>query len=402
MLRTDDLEYDLPPDRIATTAVEPRDSAKLMVLKRGEPGFMEITTVAELPRFLRPHDLLVFNATRVIPARLVGRKTTGGRVEGLYLGPGPMEGETRQRTWIVMLGAGHLHPGTIVELVPGGGDMPHAVFLRLIRKDAAEPTAWVVSVEGSSEPDLAVLKRFGYTPLPPYIRKARERAGMQIADQADRARYQTVYAHAEASATVEQAPLTDASGASGGTVGGSVAAPTAGLHFTPGLLENLQRNMVGRAEVTLHVGTGTFKSVETEFVEEHPMHAEWCAMGREVPGLIDGARHAGGRVIAVGTTAARTVESFAQAAEETGQVPASLSTRLLITPGYRWRWTDGLLTNFHLPRSTLLAMVASRLDSGPPRHPAGDGLARLKTAYAHALGADFRFFSYGDAMLVLP
>ncbi len=415
MLRTSDLEYDLPPERIATVAAEPRDAAKLMVLKRSDESFCNIVTVADLPKYLGPSDLLVFNATRVIPARLVGRKSSGGRVEGLYLGPGPAEviDGVPRRTWIVMLGASHLHAGNMVDLVASGGDGAggiarqgdSAVFLRLLRKDTIEPTAWVVMVEGSRDADLAILERFGYTPLPPYIRKARERAGIQVEDREDRARYQTVYAQPELKGTgrgVGTGEMASGGGGSPGTLAASVAAPTAGLHFTPRLLDGLRSKGVQQAHVTLHVGTGTFKSVETEFVEEHPMHEEWCSINREAMGQIERARQGGGRVIAVGTTAARTLESYARAVQDTGEMPESLSTRLLITPGYRWRWTDGLLTNFHLPRSTLLAMVGARLDSGEAGHPAGDGLERLKRAYAAALQQDFRFFSYGDAMLILP
>lgn len=378
MLRTDELDYELPQERIATVAAEPRDAARLMVLPRGGDG-CELATMADLPRFLRPGDLLVFNATRVMPARLLGRKPSGGKVEGLYLSPGSREGNAR--TWIAMLGASHLHVGTEVEL-KARGDEPSGVRLRLLRRDVTEPTAWVVEVVGgvNGESDLAILERCGLTPLPPYIRKAREKQGIAVADEADRLRYQTVYAHREEPR------------------GGSVAAPTAGLHFTDGLLQRLEEMGVARAEVTLHVGTGTFKSVETEFVEEHPMHEEWCTMSAAAVGQVLETRKRGGRVIAVGTTAARTLESYAaEMGGGGGGVPESISTRILITPGYGWRWVDGMVTNFHLPRSTLMAMVASRLDA-----EAGGGLKRLKGAYARALAEGFRFYSYGDAMLVLP
>lgn len=354
---------------------------------------------------------MVFNATQVIPARLVGRKPSGGRVEGLYLGPGPAEfvDDKAQRTWIVMLGASHLHAGNVIDLIPSGGDGSgavsrtgdSAVFLRLLRKDTNESTAWVVTVEGSREADLAILNRFGYTPLPPYIRKARERAGIQIEDRLDRNRYQTVYAQSSDPASSAISRDVRSGGAAPGLLA-SVAAPTAGLHFTPALLEQLRNLGVDQGLVTLHVGTGTFKSVETEFVEDHPMHEEWCSMGRDVIRQVDATKHSGGRVIAVGTTAARTLESYAKVIQDQGEVPESLSTRLLITPGYRWRWTDGLFTNFHLPRSTLLAMVGARLDTGEGGKPAGDGLERLKRAYALALDEGFRFFSFGDAMLILP
>ncbi|MBU6411937.1 MAG: tRNA preQ1(34) S-adenosylmethionine ribosyltransferase-isomerase QueA [Planctomycetes bacterium] len=382
MLRTDDLDYDLPQDRIATVAAEPRDAARLMVLPRDGEA-CELATMADLPRFLRAGDLLVFNATRVMPARLLGKKPSGGKVEGLYLSPGPREGPAR--TWIAMLGASHLHVGTEVELFEPGGE-PSGVRLRLLRRDVTESTAWVVEVVGGeqAESDLTILERCGLTPLPPYIRKAREKQGIAVADEMDRERYQTVYAHADETRI--------------GSCGGSVAAPTAGLHFTERLLARLDAQGVGRAEVTLHVGTGTFKSVETEFVEQHPMHEEWCTMSAEAVGMVLETRKRGGRVIAVGTTAARTLESYAAVVGDgAGAVPGSISTRILITPGYGWRWVDGMVTNFHLPRSTLMAMVASRLDG-----EGGDGLKRLKDAYVRALTEGFRFYSYGDGMLIVP
>lgn len=386
MLRTDDLDYELPVGSVATMPTEPRDAARLMVLSRRGMGVDELATMADLPRFLRAGDLMVFNATRVIPARLVGRKPTGGRVEGLYLapgsGPGPREGG--MRTWIVMLGASHLHVGTEVEVM-SGGVTPSGVRLHLLQRDVTEPTAWVVRVEGVSEDesDPRVLERCGLTPLPPYIRKAREKQGIAVSDETDRERYQTVYAH-------DEEPK-----------GGSVAAPTAGLHFTERLLERLDALGVKRAEVTLHVGTGTFKPVETEFIEQHPMHEEWCTMSAATVRQVLETKKQGGRVIAVGTTAARTLESYAGAVggeDGVGDgVPESISTRLLITPGYGWKWVDGMVTNFHLPRSTLMAMVASRLDGEE-----GGGLKRLKEAYVRALAEGFRFYSYGDGMLIVP
>jgi S-adenosylmethionine:tRNA ribosyltransferase-isomerase len=214
------------------------------------------------------------------------------------------------------------------------------------------------------------------TPIPPYIRKARQTAGIAISDAADRDRYQTVFADAQ---TVH-----------GGL--GSVAAPTAGLHFTPGLLAELERLGVERADVVLHVGPGTFRPVETAIVEEHPMHAEWCSMPHTAIEAIGRTRARGGRVVCVGTTSARVVETYA-AREERGEAyEAWVETRILITPGYRWRWVDGLLTNFHLPRSTLMAMVAALLDGG---------VERLKGVYSEAISQGYRFYSYGDAMLVV-
>jgi S-adenosylmethionine:tRNA ribosyltransferase-isomerase len=216
-----------------------------------------------------------------------------------------------------------------------------------------------------------MLEELGWTPLPPYILRSR-RAAAEPADEArDRERYQTVYARAP----------------------GSVAAPTAGLHFTPALLDALAERGVRRADVVLHVGAGTFRPIESEFVEEHPMHAEWCSMDAVAIEAVRATRASGARVVPVGSTAARTLESYAAALEGGRAAPASLLTRLLITPGYRFKWTDGLLTNFHLPRSTLLALVAAMLP--------GEGVEAIKRAYAHAVAERYRFYSFGDACLIL-
>jgi S-adenosylmethionine:tRNA ribosyltransferase-isomerase len=221
------------------------------------------------------------------------------------------------------------------------------------------------------------------TPLPPYILSARKERHESGDEAKDRATYQTVYA-------ADRAQRADTPG--------SVAAPTAGLHFTPDLLERLAAAGVARSEVVLHVGAGTFKPVETERLEDHAMHAEWCSLAGAGPELF-GPRPAGGRLIAVGTTSARTLESFALEVEAGREaLPEWLSTRLLIAPGYRWRAADGMLTNFHLPRSTLLAMVGSLFDGAS----GSGGVARLKEIYAEAIRLEYRFFSFGDAMLILP
>lgn len=367
MLRTSDLDYDLPEDRIATTPASPRDAARLMVLRRSDPGFVRHCLVRDLGQFLAPGDLLVTNSTRVAPARLLGvRADTGGKVTGLYLADAPGPGVR----WIVLLGGARLREGVRVELCNGAG-VRHAVVLHLARRVADEPGAWEVGVEAPTLAGLGsheVLDRAGLTPLPPYILQARKHAGLEVGDDLDRARYQTVFASGP---------------------GRSVAAPTAGLHLTPGLLDRLRGMGVSLGEVVLHVGTGTFRTVEAAHVEEHPMHAEHCHMSGATRRVIEATRASGGRVIGVGTTAARTIETFATLPEADRWV----ETRILITPGYRWRWVDGLLTNFHLPRSTLMAMVASLLDGG---------VERLKEAYALALREGYRFYSYGDAMLILP
>jgi len=407
MLRTDELDYELPEELIATTPAEPRDSARLLVVSRGDPARLEHRVVRELPEVLRPRgagsgppDLLVTNSTRVLPARFRGvRVDTGGHVEGLYVGPGA--GSSR---WVVLLKMRRMKPDVLVRLFDRDGRRA-GVSLRLIeRADGHEGGAWVVTVESEdSEPSSrGVLERIGLTPLPPYILAARRRAHLEVEEGRDRAAYQTVYATERG----ERPGF------------GSVAAPTAGLHFTPDLLARLEAAGVQRAEVTLDVGLGTFKPVETEFVEQHPMHAEWCGVPAETARAIERARSASdglragapatfgpladargsSRIIAVGTTAARPLESF-ESPEEMLRV-GSKETRLLITPGCRFRHVDALLTNFHLPRSTLMAMVAALL--APVGGDPLAGVARLRGIYAAAVQERYRFYSYGDAMLILP
>lgn len=374
MLATSELDYELPESCVAMTPVSPRDSAKLLVISRSDPSLRRHLHVRDLPEFLRRSDLLVVNSTRVIPARLQGRRAdTGGGVEGLYLGPGsPSEPET---TWRVLLKGRRMKPGIFVDLDDAQGQ-PHGVRLELLTRDADDDTGgWVVRIHGAAgRSTLAILGGEGGTPLPPYIRAARKRHGVEVDDAVDRATYQTVYARGDTPNA------------------GSVAAPTAGLHFTPELLATMAAKGVDRAEVVLHVGTGTFKPVETEFIEQHPMHAEWCTVPGATSAALARARAAGGRVFAIGTTSARTLESFTEA-QLAGGADAVHWTRILITPGYRWRHIDGLMTNFHLPRSTLLAMVAALLPGGA---------AQLLDVYREAIARGYRFYSYGDAMLVVP
>lgn len=394
VLRTADLEYHLPEGLIATHPVEPRDAARLMVLSRAEGRVADHAAVRDLPTYLRPGDVLVFNATRVLRARFEGvRADTGGRVEGLFLADGPRPG-----VWRVLLRGKRVRVGRDIVLFDRH-NRPMLV-LRVLERDAEEEGGWFIEARratfgarsagergpdasppptGASDvaagdpeprPAATVLEEIGRTPLPPYILKARRDAADAGDDDRDRLEYQTVYA---------------------GDQAGSVAAPTAGLHFTPVLLDTLARRGVRLAQVVLHVGTGTFRPVESETVEAHPMHAEWCCVPEAAMDEITRARAEGRRVIAVGTTSARTLES---AAASPGYRPGEwLSTRLLISPGYPWRWVDGMLTNFHLPRSTLMAMIAALLPGG---------VADLKAAYAQAVERRYRFYSFGDAMLILP
>jgi len=365
-LRIEELDYDLPAELIATTPAEPREAARLLVVSRSDPSRLEHRRVWDLPGLLGPGDLMVFNTSRVVPARFEGvRLDTGGRVRGLILEADPRDPSVCS----AMLRSRRFRAGAPVELENAGGERT-GVVLTLIEPDPSEGGAWRCRCEKGGKPIGAfdAMEIAGRTPLPPYILSARKSRHEAIEAEGDRERYQTVYADPAAS--------------------GSVAAPTAGLHFTDDLLSQLADRGVGRADTVLHVGTGTFKPVETEVLEDHPMHTERCSMG-DAGGAIEQARKTGGRVIAVGTTTARTLESFAPLAEP----PEWLATDLLIAPGHAWRAADGLMTNFHLPRSTLLALVASLFPEGAPR---------LLEIYAEAVGAGYRFYSYGDAMLVLP
>lgn len=383
MLKVSDLEYPLPQEAVARTAAEPRDSARLLVVSRRDPSRAEHLTVRDLPSLLRPGDLLVANHTRVLPARLIGyRADTRGGVEGLFLGLAP-DGQggpgTDERLWSVLLRGRRMRAGITINLTTeSGGEGGVRLALLHHGQEAEGAVPWTVRVYGANDLQTAaaVLDRVGRAPLPPYILGARKRHDQHVPDAEDRGRYQCVFA---------------------GGAAASVAAPTAGLHFTTGLLQSLDRAGVRREPVTLHVGTGTFKPVETEHVEEHAMHAEWCEIPAATGAAVATTRAAGGRVVAVGTTTARTLESFSTDELSCG---GAKWTRLLLTPGSVFQHTDALMTNFHLPRSTLMAMVAALLDGRGGG--VGDGVARLKELYALALAKGYRFYSYGDAMLVLP
>ncbi|MCA9290611.1 MAG: tRNA preQ1(34) S-adenosylmethionine ribosyltransferase-isomerase QueA [Phycisphaerales bacterium] len=352
-LPTDALDYALPEALIARRPATPRDAARMLVVHCGADR-IEHRRVHDLPACLRPDDLLVFNATTVIPARLIGRRAdSGGRVEGLYLD------EPTPGVWRVMLKSnGRLRPGQRIELTDEAATA--SARIELVERSGAE---WLVRLdEGETA---SVLDRVGRTPLPPYILRARGADGP--GDDLDRAWYQTVYADPSAR--------------------GSVAAPTAGLHFTPDLLRAIDALGVHRETVLLHVGAGTFKPVTAPTLAEHEMHHERYTVPAST---IDALRRASGRRLAVGTTTVRTLESLpADLSTVAGVV--SGSTDLLIAPGWSFRHVDGMLTNFHLPRSTLLALVGAMT-----------GLDRLKAIYAAAIAEAYRFYSYGDAMLVLP
>ena len=375
-MRIEELDYELPRELIATAPAEPRDSARLLVCSRSDTSRVEHRRVRELPEILSPGDELVVNTTRVLRARFEAvNLDTGGAGEGLYLSDA--EGGAGGPRWLVLIKARRHRAGRRFALLDHAG-APSEVVLTLVER-VSDDGVWLVDVSGAGgEPAPAVLERLGRTPLPPYIRGARRDRGEAHEDAHDRGVYQTVYA------SDDDVP--------GSLAGGSVAAPTAGLHFTGALLERLASAGVGRAEVTLHVGAGTFKPVEAERVEDHAIHSEWCRLGERAAALLR-ARASGpaARMIAVGTTSARTLETFAADGEPAAR--AWRETDLMILPGHAWRGLDGMMTNFHLPRSTLLAMVGALFVGGVPR---------LIGLYEEAIGEGDRFFSFGDAMLVLP
>lgn len=369
-MRTDALDYDLPDERIATRPAEPRDSARLMVVHRGDEGItIEHHRARDLPELgvLTPDDLLVVNQTRVLQAYLTGtRTTTGGKISGLFIGTDAGE------RWQVMLESrGTLEAGEQITL----GERPNAVTFALA--ESLGGGQWLAVPKGD-EPAPALLDRIGQTPLPPYIRKQRRRQGQAELTPEDLDRYNTVYATEQDAST------------------GSVAAPTAGLHFTHELLKQLENQGIERAAVDLHVGVGTFAPVRTDTLEEHNMHAEWFTVPRQTLDAIRNCRARGGRLLVVGTTTVRSLESLPNDALEPDRYPAGVTatTNLFIHPdaGFTFRFTDRLMTNFHLPKSTLLALVASL---------PGMGLDALQHSYREAVEARYRFYSYGDAMLIV-
>ena len=341
-MNVDLFDFDLPPERIALRPASPRDAARLLVV-RGDG--LDDRSVADLPEVLRAGDLLVFNDTRVIPAQLEGMRGNARIGATLHKREGP-------RRWRAFVrNAKRLRDGDAIDF----GSGVHAGA-----SDRGEDGSWALDFAGD-EPVELLLERAGRMPLPPYI------AGKRAADARDADDYQTMFA-AEP---------------------GAVAAPTAALHFTPELLERLAGAGVEHATLTLHVGAGTFLPVKAEDTADHKMHAEWGRIDQATADRLNAVRARGGRVIAVGTTSLRLIES---AAGEDGIVrPFEGDTAIFITPGYRFRGIDGLMTNFHLPRSTLFMLVSALM-----------GLDRMKAAYAHAIENSYRFYSYGDASLLLP
>lgn len=339
-MKTSDFNYHLPDSAIAQTPAEPRDSSRLMVLHRDSED-VEHRIFRDLSLLLRPNDLLILNRTRVIPARIFAKKETGGRVELLLL---------RRRdalTWESLVGGKGMRVGKKIQ-VDGG---PQAEILEIL-----EGSERLVRF---SEPIEPYFSQVGNIPLPPYIHEKLQ----------DPERYQTVYSRDV----------------------GSAAAPTAGLHFTPRLLEELKSKGVKLAYVTLHVGLDTFAPVTEEDPAEHKIHTEWCELPQETADLINLTKQSGGRVIAVGTTSVRTLESAAQQiGDDSSRITAfSSPTSIYILPGYQFKVVDAMITNFHLPKSTLIMLVS-----------AFAGRERILQAYETAIRNGYRFYSFGDAMFI--
>ena len=343
-MRVDLFDFELPPERIALRPARPRDSARMLVVNGGEAPFEDLS-VRDLPAQLRRGDVLVFNDTKVIPAQLEGRR--GDARIGATL-----HKRIDLRRWQAFVrNAKRLREGDTIQF-------PQSV--EAVAETRHADGSWTLAFLGE-EPVEVLLERAGTMPLPPYI------AGKRPTDESDRSDYQTIFAREE----------------------GAVAAPTAALHFTPDLLSALDAAGVARETLTLHVGAGTFLPVKADDTVDHRMHSEWGRIEPETADRLNAAREAGGRVIAVGTTSLRLLES---ATGEDGVIrPFAGDTDIFITPGYRFRAIDGLMTNFHLPKSTLFMLVSALM-----------GLERMQAVYGHAIRQDYRFYSYGDASLLLP
>jgi S-adenosylmethionine:tRNA ribosyltransferase-isomerase len=352
-MKTSDFDYHLPESSIAQTPAEPRDSSRLLVLHR-DTGELEHRIFRDVGDYLRAGDLLILNQTRVIPARIYARKETGGRVELLLLR------RRDEMTWEALVGGKGLRVGKLIKVEDG----PQAEIIKIL--DGSE------RLIKFSEPIEPYFSKVGNVPLPPYIHEK----------LSDPERYQTVYAREP----------------------GSAAAPTAGLHFTPRLLEELQGQGVKIAYVTLHVGLDTFAPVTEDNPEEHIIHTEWCELSQETADLINQTKQAGRRVIAVGTTSVRTLESAGSGNRKLGigfpdsrlpnndsEISAFTgSTKLFILPGYEFQVVDAMITNFHLPKSTLLMLVS-----------AFAGRETILETYETAIRGGYRFYSFGDAMIIL-
>lgn len=339
-MKTSDFNFELPEELIAQTPLERRDASRLLTLDKttGQTGHYHFR---DLPQFLQPGDCLVLNDSRVLPARLIGHRPTGGVCEVLLLV------DKGEGLWECLVRPGRkLRPGA--QVIFGEGQLTATV------EAEAEDGKRLVRFHYKGI-FLEILERLGKMPLPPYIK----------AELQDQERYQTVYSK----------------------VIGSAAAPTAGLHFTPELLDQIQKNNVKVCCITLHVGLGTFRPVKAEEIQDHEMHSEFCQISQETADIINETKRSGGRVICVGTTSCRTIESFA--AEDGTMTACSGWTNIFIYPGYKFKVMDALVTNFHLPQSTLIMLVSALA-----------GREHVLTAYREAVEKRYRFFSFGDAMFI--
>ena len=340
-MRVDLFHFELPPQSIALRPASPRDAARMLVVKGGLADHV----VSDLPALLRAGDCLVFNDTRVIPAQLTGRR--GDATIGATL-----HKRESLRSWRAFIrNAKRLHDGNIVDFGAG---------VSAATSDKGADGSWLLTFAGD-EPVETLLERAGTMPLPPYI------ASKRAIDARDADDYQTMFAAEK----------------------GAVAAPTAALHFTPHLMTALSNNGIAHETLTLHVGAGTFLPVKADDTDDHAMHAEWGRIDAATATRLNAVRAGGGRLIAVGTTSLRLLES---AADDDGVIHSfEGDTAIFITPGYRFKAIDGLMTNFHLPKSTLFMLVSALM-----------GLERMQAAYAHAIASGYRFYSYGDSSLLLP
>ena len=341
-MRVDLFDFDLPTDRIALRPVSPRDSAKLLLVN---PAGVADHQVTDLPQLLRSGDCLVFNDTRVIPAQLEGRRGEARIGATLHKREGP-------RDWRAFIRNGkRLRNGDMIEFGAG---------VSAVASARGDDGSWCLSFAGDDPVEL-LLERAGTMPLPPYI------AGKRPTDARDADDYQTMFANEP----------------------GAVAAPTAALHFTPDLIATLGAADIGHETLTLHVGAGTFLPVKADDTADHKMHAEWGRIDAATAARLNAVRAGGGRVIAVGTTSLRLIES---ACDASGTIqPFEGDTAIFITPGYRFKGIDGLMTNFHLPKSTLFMLVSALM-----------GREAMQAAYTHAIATGYRFYSYGDASLLIP
>jgi S-adenosylmethionine:tRNA ribosyltransferase-isomerase len=349
-MKANELNYYLPAELIAQQPVRVRSDSKLLVFNCSSGELID-STFSKIGDFLLRGDCLVLNDTKVLPARFFGQRSSGGKLEALFLA------ERTPGVWEAMLkGVGKVKQGEVIYLKDKTkNDFCEAEILNKIEQGKC---LLKIKVDGNAE---AILEKIGFPPLPPYIKRGRD----QKQAEADKLRYQTVYARHT----------------------GAVAAPTAGLHLTEQLIEQLKQAGIHFAYITLHIGEGTFKPITTDNIEEHKIHQEPFRIDEKNAQIVSATREKGGRIIAVGTTSARTLETIASGS----QIKAATgTTELFIKPGYKFKIVDAMITNFHLPKSTLLALVA-----------AFAGLENILAAYQHAIEQRYRFYSYGDAMLII-